>query len=72
MSKYAVITGADGFIGSHLTEKLVRNGRKVRALAIYNSFGSYGWLEDLPKEIRDEVEIVLARESLLALVQFLH
>ena len=59
MSKYAVITGADGFIGSHLTEKLVRSGRKVRALAIYNSFGSYGWLEDLPKEIRDEVEIVL-------------
>ena len=37
----------------------MRSGRKVRALAIYNSFGSYGWLEDLPKEIRDEVEIVL-------------
>lgn len=59
MAKKAVITGADGFIGSHLTEKLVRSGRQVKALAVYNSFGSYGWLEDLPEDIKNEVEIVL-------------
>lgn len=42
----ALITGADGFIGSHLTEMLVREGYQVRALSQYNSFNSWGWLED--------------------------
>jgi NAD dependent epimerase/dehydratase len=42
-----LITGADGFIGSHLTELLVRNGAQVRALSNYNSFNHWGWLEDL-------------------------
>ena len=43
-----LITGADGFIGSHLTEALVAEGAKVRALAQYNSFNSWGWLENVP------------------------
>ena len=42
-----LVTGADGFIGSHLTDLLVRNGAKVRALSNYNSFNHWGWLEDL-------------------------
>ena len=42
-----LITGADGFIGSHLTELLVRNGAQVRALSNYNSFNHWGWLDDL-------------------------
>ena len=45
--KSALITGADGFIGSHLTELLVREGYKVRALSQYNSFNYWGWLEDV-------------------------
>lgn len=46
--KQVVVTGADGFIGSHLTELLLANGYKVRALANYNSSGSWGWLEHVP------------------------
>ena len=42
-----LVTGADGFIGSHLVEMLVARGYKVRALAQYNSFNSWGWLEDV-------------------------
>ncbi|MDE6467828.1 MAG: SDR family NAD(P)-dependent oxidoreductase, partial [Muribaculaceae bacterium] len=42
-----VVTGADGFIGSHLTEALLRKGAKVRALAQYNSFNNWGWLEEI-------------------------
>ncbi|MBR2591707.1 MAG: NAD-dependent 4,6-dehydratase LegB [Oscillospiraceae bacterium] len=58
MGKKVLVTGADGFIGSHLTEELVKSGRQVRALAQYNSFGTYGWLDSLPSEIRDAVEVV--------------
>jgi NAD dependent epimerase/dehydratase len=46
-NKY-LVTGADGFIGSHLTELLLSKGYKVRALALYNSFNDWGWLEDIP------------------------
>jgi NAD dependent epimerase/dehydratase len=46
MSKKILVTGADGFIGSHLTEKLVEQGHQVRALSYYNSFNDWGWLED--------------------------
>lgn len=46
-SKTVLVTGADGFIGSHLTELLVREGYKVKALAQYNSFNSWGWLDDI-------------------------
>ncbi|WP_198650421.1 NAD-dependent 4,6-dehydratase LegB [Saccharospirillum mangrovi] len=51
-----LVTGADGFIGSHLTELLVREGYQVRALAQYNSFNSWGWLEDIVG--LDQVEVV--------------
>lgn len=47
MQKTALVTGADGFIGSHLTELLVREGYKVKALSQYNSFNHWGWLEDV-------------------------
>lgn len=53
------ITGADGFIGSHLTEKLIKLGYRVKALAQYNSFDTYGWLDDLPHELTDKFEKVL-------------
>lgn len=52
-----LVTGADGFIGSHLTEALVRQGHSVRAFALYNSFGSRGHLDSLPKDILAEIEI---------------
>ena len=52
-----LVTGADGFIGSHLVEKLIREGEKVRAFVYYNSFGSWGWLDQFPKEILKEIEI---------------
>ncbi|MCT2534638.1 NAD-dependent 4,6-dehydratase LegB [Aquibacillus koreensis] len=55
--KKVLITGADGFIGSHLTEELVKQGNKVKAFAYYNSFNSWGWLDTLPKEIMNEVEV---------------
>jgi nucleoside-diphosphate-sugar epimerase len=45
-----LITGADGFIGSHLTEELVRQGHNVRAFVFYNSFNSWGWLGHVPKD----------------------
>ena len=52
------VTGADGFIGSHLTEALVKDGCKVKALAQYNSFNN-GWLQAIPEKLRDQVEIVM-------------
>jgi len=51
-----LITGADGFIGSHLTELLVRKGYKVRVFVYYNSFNSYGWLDTIPKETYNNIE----------------
>ncbi|MAG54744.1 MAG: NAD-dependent dehydratase [Planctomycetes bacterium] len=53
-----LITGADGFIGSHLTEELVRRGHRVRAMVWYNAFGREGWLDDTSGELRDGMEIV--------------
>jgi len=55
--KKVLITGADGFIGSHLTEALVARGAKVKAFVYYNSFNSWGWLDTLPKSILNEIEI---------------
>ncbi len=52
-----LVTGADGFIGSHLTEELVRRGYEVRAFSFYNSFNTWGWLDTLPKEILKNVEV---------------
>lgn len=52
-----LVTGADGFIGSHLTEELVKRGKTVRAFVYYNSFNTWGWLDTLPEEIMRHVEI---------------
>ena len=56
--KNVLVTGADGFIGSHLAETLVRRGYKVRAMVLYNSFDSWGWLDESPREIKDAIEVV--------------
>jgi UDP-glucose 4-epimerase len=53
-----LVTGADGFIGSHLTEALVSARGKVTAVAQYNSFDSHGWLDDLPKSVREKINLV--------------
>ena len=55
--KKVLITGADGFIGSHLTESLVRAGYSVRAFVMYNSFNSWGWLDNLREDIKKSIEI---------------
>jgi NAD dependent epimerase/dehydratase len=56
-NKTILITGADGFIGSHLTELLIQNGYKVRAFVYYNSFNSNGWLDTLTVETKSKIEI---------------
>ncbi len=57
MGAKVLVTGADGFIGSHLTELLVEKGYEVRAFAFYNSFNTWGWLDTLPASIMDHVEV---------------
>ncbi|MGA0082519.1 MAG: NAD-dependent 4,6-dehydratase LegB [Candidatus Nanopelagicales bacterium] len=52
-----LVTGADGFIGSHLTEALVRNGYEVRAFVYYNSFNSWGWLDHCADDVRGKFEV---------------
>ncbi len=52
-----LVTGADGFIGSHLTEELVKQGHKVKAFVYYNSFNTWGWLDILQKDILSEIEV---------------
>ena len=52
-----LVTGADGFIGSHLTEALVRAGHDVRAFVLYNSFNSWGWLDHTTDDVRDALDI---------------
>lgn len=55
-NKRILVTGADGFIGSHLVETLVENGARVKALSLYNSFNNWGWLEDI--ENTSDIDIV--------------
>lgn len=55
--KSVLVTGADGFIGSHLVEHLIKSGNKVKAFVFYNSFNSYGWLDTLPAEVLNKIEI---------------
>ncbi|MBT8585695.1 SDR family NAD(P)-dependent oxidoreductase [Polynucleobacter paneuropaeus] len=57
MSKKILVTGADGFIGSHLVERLVRDGYDVRAFVLYNSFNSWGWLDQCAKDVRGKFEV---------------
>lgn len=52
-----LVTGADGFIGSHLTEELVRKGFKVRAFVYYNSFNSWGWLDQCAEDVKGQFEV---------------
>ena len=54
----ALVTGADGFIGSHLTEMLVKSGAEVTALSCYNSFDAFGWLDDLPGPVLKQIQLV--------------
>jgi NAD dependent epimerase/dehydratase len=58
MTRSIFVTGASGFIGSHLTEKLVEEGYRVKALSEYNSFNDIGWLKDTKPHILEELEIV--------------
>lgn len=55
--KKVLVTGADGFIGSHLTENLLEKGYDVKAFVYYNSFNNWGWLDTFPKEKLDQIEI---------------
>ena len=55
----AAVTGAEGFIGSHLVEALVASGSRVRAMVLYNSFASWGWLDALEPEVLASVEVIM-------------
>lgn len=57
MIKKVLVTGADGFIGSHLVEELIKEGYDVRAFAFYNSFNTWGWLDTLPPEILEKIDV---------------
>ena len=56
--KKVLLTGADGFIGSHLAENLVAEGYDVRALVQYNSFGTWGWLDSIDPKTLAQIEII--------------
>ena len=56
-NKKVLVTGAGGFIGSHLVEKLIQEGCRVKAFTYYNSFGSWGWLDSFDEELKSEIEV---------------
>ncbi|MEI6093680.1 MAG: GDP-mannose 4,6-dehydratase, partial [bacterium] len=55
-NKRVLVTGSDGFIGSHLVERLLDEGCNVKAFVYYNSFNSWGWLDTLPKDFLNKIE----------------
>jgi dTDP-glucose 4,6-dehydratase len=57
LKKKVLITGAEGFIGSHLTERLIDEGYEVRAFVLYNSFNDWGWIDTFPKDKRDATDV---------------
>ena len=59
VNKKFLVTGADGFIGSHLVERLIDEGCKVKAFCYYNSFNSWGWIDSFPKEKISQLEIFM-------------
>ena len=59
IKKKILVTGADGFIGSHLVEFLLKKGLDVKAFCFYNSNGSWGWLDTLPEEVKKNLEVIL-------------
>jgi NAD dependent epimerase/dehydratase len=58
VSDTVLVTGGEGFIGSHLVEMLVRDGNRVRVLAYYNAFGRWGWLDSLDADVRDAIDLI--------------
>jgi len=60
--KKVLITGADGFIGSHLTEELLEHYGSVRAFCYYNSFNSLGWLDAVEKETLNQIDIFMGEQ----------
>jgi len=58
MGKKYLVTGADGFIGSHLVEQLVQEGKQVKAFVCYNSFNSWGWLDTISAEVKEQIEVI--------------
>lgn len=60
MPDLVAVTGADGFIGSHLVERLVADGHRVRAMALYSASGTWGWLDQVAPEVMAEIEVVAA------------